>query len=174
MANRANGSGSVYQEKNGRWVAALTLTPDPNGKRRVKRLVRKTKQLANKALIDLQVEHRQKTLTLRSNETVMQFAERWLTEVIPLRGLKPSTLSNYQQMIHYYIMPTLGSKRVSDLKSQHVLNLVNTLKQRGLSTNTVRRARSILHNMLENAVEDDLLAKNPVVRTSLIKKSFDG
>ena len=173
MANRANGSGSVYQEKNGRWVAALTLTPDPNGKRRVKRLVRKTKQLANKALIDLQVEHRQKTLTLRSNETVMQFAERWLTEVIPLRGLKPSTLSNYQQMIHYYILPTLGSKRVSDLKSQHVLNLVNTLKQRGLSTNTVRRARSILHNMLENAVEDDLLAKNPVVRTSLIKKSFD-
>ena len=173
MKNRANGAGSVYQEKNGRWVAALTLTPDANGRRRVKRLVRKTKQLANKALIELQVEHSKKTLTLRSNETVEQFSERWLTTVIPLRGLKPSTLSNYQQMIHYYIRPILGSKRLSDLKSQHVLNLVNSLKERGLSTNTTRRARSILHNMLETAVEEDLLSKNPVVRTSFIKKSVD-
>jgi integrase len=173
MANRSNGTGSVYQEKNGRWVAAITLTPDANGRRRVKRLVRKTKQLANKALIELQVEHSKKTLTLRSNETVEQFSERWLTEVLPLRGLKPSTLSNYQQMIHYYIRPILGSKRLSDLKSQHVLNLVNSLKERGLSTNTTRRARSILHNMLETAVEEDLLSKNPVVRTSFIKKSVD-
>jgi len=172
MANRASGTGSVYQEKSGRWIAALTLTPDANGRRRVKRLVRKTKQLANKALIELQVEHSKKTLTLRSNETVEQFSERWLTEVIPLRGLKPSTLSNYQQMIHYYIRPILGSKRLSDLKSQHVLSLVNSLKDRGLSTNTTRRARSILHNMLETAVEEDLLSKNPVVRTSFIKKSI--
>lgn len=173
MTNRANGTGSVYQEKNGRWIAALTLTPDVNGRRRVKRLVRKTKQLANKALIELQIEHSKKTLTLRSNETVEQFSERWLTEVIPLRGLKPSTISNYQQMVHYYIRPILGSKRLSDLKSQHVLNLVNSLKERGLSTNTTRRARSILHNMLETAVEEDLLSKNPVVRTSFIKKSVN-
>ena len=173
MTNRSNGTGSVYQEKNGRLIAALTLTPDANGKRRVKRLVRKTKQLAIKALVDLQVEHRQKTLTLRSNETVTQFAERWLTTVVPLRGLKPSTLSNYQQMVHYYILPTLGGRRLSDLKSQHVLSLVNSLKECGLSTNTIRRARSILHNMLETAVEEDLLSKNPVVRTSFIKKSVD-
>ena len=172
MANRANGTGSVYQEKNGRWIAALTLTPDANGRRRVKRLVRKTKQLANKALIELQVEHSKKTLTLRSNETVEQFSERWLTTVIPLRGLKPSTLSNYQQMIHYYIRPILGNRRLSDLKSQHVLNLVNSLKESGLSTNTTRRARSVLHNMLETAVEEDSLSKNPVVRTSFIKKSI--
>ena len=143
MKNRANGAGSVYQEKNGRWVAALTLTPDANGRRRVKRLVRKTKQLANKALIELQVEHSKKTLTLRSNESVEQFSERWLTTVIPLRGLKPSTLSNYQQIIHYYIRPILGSKRLSDLKSQHVLNLVNSLKERGLSTNTRPLSRKI-------------------------------
>ena len=173
MANRANGTGSVYQEKNGRWIAALTLTPDSKGKRRVKRKVTKSKQLANKALVQLQLEHSQRTLTLRSNESVTDFSERWLAEVIPLRGLKPSSISNYQQMIHYYIRPLLGSKRLSDLKSQHVLNLVNSLKSRGLSTNTTRRARSILHNMLETAVEEDLLAKNPVVRTSFVKKTPD-
>lgn len=171
MANRGNGTGSVYQEKNGRWIAALTLTPDASGKRRVKRKVAKSKSLANKALTELIVEHSKRTLTIRSNETVAEFSERWLTEILPLRGLKPSTLSNYQQMIHYYIQPNMGTKRLSDLKSQHVLNLVNALKERGLSTNTTRRARSILHNMLETAVEEDLLPKNPVVRTSFIKKS---
>lgn len=171
MANRGNGTGSVYQEKNGRWIAALTLTPDASGKRRVKRKVAKSRALANKALTDLIVEHSKRTLTIRSNETVAEFSERWLNEILPLRGLKPSTLSNYQQMIHYYIQPNLGTKRLSDLKSQHVLNLVNALKERGLSTNTTRRARSILHNMLETAVEEDLLPKNPVGRTSFIKKT---
>jgi integrase len=171
VAYRANGAGSVYQEKNGRWIAALTLTPDASGKRRVKRRVAKSKSLANKALMELIVEHSRRTLTIRSNETVTEFSDRWLNEILPLRGLKPSTLSNYQQMIHYYIQPGLGTKRLSDLKSQHVLNLVNSLKERGLSTNTTRRARSILHNMLETAVEEDLLPKNPVVRTSFIKKS---
>lgn len=170
MITRSNGSGSVYQEKNGRWIAALTLSPDSKGRRRVKRRVSKTKQLANKALLQLQIEHSQKSLTLRSNESIAQFAERWLIEVIPLRGLKPSTLSNYQQVIHYYIKPGLGGKRLSDIRSQHVLNLVNELKKQGLSTNTVRRARSILHNLLETAVEEELLSKNPVSRTSYVKK----
>jgi len=173
MTNRANGSGSVYQERSGRWIAALTLTPDAHGKRRVKRKVLKSKSLANKALLELQIEHKKNSLTIRSNESVSQFSERWLKEVLPHRGVKPSTLSNYQQMIHYYIKPSLGNKRVSDLKSLHVLNLVNNLKEKGLSTNTTRRARSILHNMLEMAVEEDLLPKNPVMRTSFIKKSPD-
>jgi hypothetical protein len=173
MTNRANGSGSVYQERSGRWIAALTLTPDAHGKRRVKRKVLKSKSLANKALLELQIEHNKNSLTIRSNESVSQFSERWLKEVLPHRGVKPSTLSNYQQMIHYYIKPSLGNKRVSDLKSLHVLNLVNNLKEKGLSTNTTRRARSILHNMLEMAVEEDLLPKNPVMRTSFIKKSPD-
>ena len=173
MTNRANGSGSVYQERSGRWIAALTLTPDAHGKRRVKRKVLKSKSLANKALLELQIENKKNSLTIRSNESVSQFSERWLKEVLPHRGVKPSTLSNYQQMIHYYIKPSLGNKRVSDLKSLHVLNLVNNLKEKGLSTNTTRRARSILHNMLEMAVEEDLLPKNPVMRTSFIKKSPD-
>ena len=58
MANNSNGSGSVYQEKSGRWVAAITLTPDAHGKRRVKRRILKSKSLANKALLELQIAHR--------------------------------------------------------------------------------------------------------------------
>jgi len=171
MVNRSNRTGSVYQEKNGRWIAALTLTPDLFGKRRIKRKVAKSKSLAKKALTELIVENSKCTLSMRSNETVAEFSERWLSEILPLRGLKPSTLSNYQQMIHYYIQPNLGTKRLSDLKSQNILNLVNALKDRNLSTNTMRRARSILHNMLETAVEEDILPKNPVTRSSFIKKS---
>lgn len=169
MTSRANGNGSVYQEKNGRWVAALSLTPSADGKRRVVRRICKSKSLANKALLDLQYQHKNKSLTIRSNESISEFADRWLAEVVPLR-VTQSTLSNYQQIVHYYIKPYLGSKRLSDLKSQHVLNLVNDLKVKGLSTNTIRRARTVHHNMLEMAVEDDLLSKNPVVRSSYIKK----
>lgn len=50
MANRGNGTGSVYQEKNGRWIAALTLTPSADGKRRVKRRSRRVDHLQTKPL----------------------------------------------------------------------------------------------------------------------------
>lgn len=172
MARRGNGEGSVYKEgKSGRWIAAFTLPPASDGKKRTTRRVRKTKAEANRALIELQLGAKQRTLTLSSTISVRDYSEYWFINILPLRGLKPSSLSNYQQMLHYYILPTVGRKRIDALRSQDILELVNHLRSRNLSTNTIRRARSILHNMLESAVEEDLIGKNPITRTSSVKKS---
>ncbi|MDP1711721.1 MAG: tyrosine-type recombinase/integrase [Candidatus Nanopelagicaceae bacterium] len=171
MARRANGQGSVYQErKSGRWIAAFTLPPTSEGKKRVPKRVCKSKAEAHKALVEMQIQAKQRTLTLSSTVTIRKYAEYWFSNVLTLRGLKPSSLSNYQQMLHYYILPTLGSKRLDTLRSQDVLEMINQLKAKDLSTNTIRRARSILHNMMESATEQDLIAKNPVTRTSAVRR----
>ena len=73
MSHRARGEGSIYQRKDGRWVAAVSLE---NGKR--KQIYRHTKpeavlalQLANQAKL-------QGTLTSTRDETVEVFLRDWL------------------------------------------------------------------------------------------------
>lgn len=174
MARRANGQGSVYQErKSGRWIAAHPLPPTSDGKKQVTRKILPNKTEAMRALVQMQIKAEQRTLTVSSSITIRKFADYWFEKILPLRCLKPSSLSNYQQMLYYYILPSLGKKRLDALRSQDVLEMVNHLKTQNLSTNTIRRARSILHNMLESAVEEDLIGKNPVTRSSSVKKPED-
>ena len=153
MTRRANRQGSVYQEKNGRWIAAITLPPSSDGKKRVSKRIRKSRKEALDALVELQIQLKQHTLTPASTTNVIWYSEYWVSKVLPLRGLKPSSTSNYQQILHFYILPILGKKRIDTVRSSDVLEMVNILKARGLSTNTIRRALSILHNLMETAVE---------------------
>ncbi len=170
-ARRANGEGSVYQEKKrGRWIAAMPLPARSDGKKRVRRKVCDTKGLAGKALIEMQGLAQKNLLTQSVATTVKTYSEHWYKEILPLKGLKPSTLSNYYQMLHYYILPQIGSKRLVDIRPKNVLEMVNNLKKRELRTNTIRGARRILHNMMESAVAEEFIFINPVIRHSSIKK----
>lgn len=174
MARRANGQGSVYpNKKSGGWMAAVVVGRYPNGKPKTVRRTAKTKADANKVLLEMQIMKKQHSLTLSSTTTIEKYSVYWFENILPLRGLKPSSLSNYQQMCHYYILPFIGRKRLDVLRSQDVLGMINHLKARNLSTNTIRRARSILHNMLESAVEEDLIGRNPVTRSSSVKRPED-
>jgi integrase len=174
LTRRANGEGSVYQETStGDWIAALTIGQDSNGKPKVARRRRKTKADARRALLDMQMLKKQRTLTIASTVTVNDYARYWLKDVLPVKGLKPATRSNYQQMMHYYILPILGRRRVDSMRPQEVMEMVNILKSRNLSSNTIRRARSILHNMMETALEDELVGRNPVTPSSKVRSPDD-
>ncbi|MDO8645880.1 MAG: site-specific integrase [Candidatus Planktophila sp.] len=174
MARRANGEGSVYPNKRtGGWMVAVVVGRYSNGKPKVVRKTAKTKAEAGRKLLEMQIMKKQHNLTLSSTTTIKAYSDYWYKNILPLRGLKPSSLSNYQQMCQYYILPLLGNKRLNSLRSQDVLEMINSLKAQKLSTNTIRRARSILHNMLESAVEEDLIGKNPVTRSSSVKKPED-
>jgi integrase len=173
-ARRANGQGSVYLNKEkGRWMAAMPLPPHADGKKRVRRKTCLTKGQAHKALIEMQGLAQKNLLTQSISTTVKTYSEHWFKDILPLRGLKPSTHSNYYQMLHYYILPLIGSKRLVDIRPQNVLEMVNNLKKRGLRTSTIRGARRILHNMMESAVAEELITSNPVTALSSIKKPED-
>ena len=109
-------------------------------------------------------------LNVYSSIKLRDFGKLWFSEILPLRGLKPSSLSNYQQMANFYIYPTLGTQQLDSIRPTDILDWVNSLRLSGLSTNTIRRARSILLNMLESAVGQDILNRNPVTSSSAVRK----
>lgn len=76
LSRRSPGDGSVYQLKNGKWVAVLDLGIGVNGKRNRSTKTTTSKVLAAKALREMQIRHRQNDLLSNQRKTLNQVASQ--------------------------------------------------------------------------------------------------
>lgn len=118
---------------------------------------------AERRMIDLdtwrpldQRKHRNETTTL----TVTDFAQRWLDSA---GHLTPGSRSTYQSLIDKRIRPYLDDTRVSEFDRVSARDWVNTMRADFPET-TARNAQAytLLHNVFNAAVDDDLIVANPV------------
>lgn len=78
------------------------------------------------------------------------------------RGLKDNTFQNYQYMYNQFVYPDFGQSKVGLLKRSDVRRFYNMLlDERGLKIATIDNIHTVLHQVLNLAVEDDYLRKNP-------------
>lgn len=78
------------------------------------------------------------------------------------RGLKDNTFQNYVYMYTQYSAPRFGQKRISTLAKSDVKRFYNTLvDERGLSIATVDIVHTVVHQVLDMAVEDAYIRRNP-------------
>lgn len=98
---RANGEGTIYPRRDGRWEAAYVA---PDGQRR--RLLRKTQAEARRALtIALKARDEGQTIPTRQG-TVADLLHAWLPGVRP--RIRYPTWRRYRQLIERHIAPALG------------------------------------------------------------------
>lgn len=78
------------------------------------------------------------------------------------RGLKNNTFENYKYMYNTFVRPNLGDKRVSSLKKSDIKKYYNYLAdERCLKASTIDNIHTVLHQILDMAVDDDFIRKNP-------------
>ncbi|MBQ4640288.1 MAG: site-specific integrase [Clostridia bacterium] len=78
------------------------------------------------------------------------------------RGLKDNTFQNYQYMYLQFVAPSLGKRRISTLVKSDVKRFYNTLAdERGLAISTIDCVHTVLHQVLEMAVDDNYIRRNP-------------
>lgn len=79
------------------------------------------------------------------------------------RGLKDNTFSNYKYMYNTYVSSTkFGNTKLSNIKKTDVKRFYNGLKDSGsLKTSTIEGIHNVVHQVLQLAVEDDYIRKNP-------------
>lgn len=78
------------------------------------------------------------------------------------RGLKDNTFQNYQYMYNQFVYPDLGQMKVSKIKRSDVRRFYNMLAdERDLKISTIDSVHTVLHQVLQLAVEDDYLRINP-------------
>lgn len=109
-----------------------------------------------------------------SAETLASFAERWLVHRDPgrvgARGrtrLAPSTFELYRQNLRTHVLPRLGAKTLSSLRTEDVDHLIAELEADGRAAGTVRNVIVPLRKMFADAVRQGLLLANPAARADL-------
>ncbi|MCH5296722.1 MAG: site-specific integrase [Ruminococcus sp.] len=91
--------------------------------------------------------------------TVNELYDLW---IILKRGLKNNTFENYKYMYETFVRPSFGKQRISILKKSDVKKFYNYLAdERGLQASTIDSIHTVLHQVLDMAVDDDYIRNNP-------------
>ena len=154
---RENGAGSTYQRKDGRWVAQVK---DPvSGKRHVR--YAPTKNKAEAILREMLQRADQGVPATDSSQTFAQYVEFWL-EHRALRKRGESTIYEYKSRLKNHFLPVLGPMKMSRITQVTVEDVLESLRHKGLSKETIRTHRTSLSAVFSDAVRDRVIAFNPV------------
>jgi len=152
---RSPGDGSVYQLKNGKWVAVLDLGIGVNGKRNRSTKTTTSKVLASRALRDMQIKHNQNDLLSNQRKTLAQVASQWIEFGISEK-VRQSTANGYIDIYDRYIKPFLGHRSITELDVNEIDAWLLHLKSIGLSASTRRKARQTCNTIVKFAIRKRL------------------
>jgi integrase len=169
MSSSKDGNwGNVWRYEGPRGVVWRIRYRDASGRRVLETLGREPEWSRSRAekelrrrLVDVEREGYRKPEKL----TFAAFAERWLEEYLPGRGLKLTTTDGYRQTLRRHLLPHFGSTQLDQLEQRpELIDRYVTLKmQQGLAPKTVSNQLLVLQVMLKAAVRWRLIQRNPVL-----------
>lgn len=93
------------------------------------------------------------------NITLNIIADKWFDLK---KGLKDNTLQNYRYMYDCFVRDDFGKEKIKNIVHSDVLGYYNTLiDTRGFKPATVENIHTVLHQVLDLAVQDGYLRNNP-------------
>jgi integrase len=100
-------------------------------------------------------------------------SETWLP--IMATQVKESTFDSYRRILNLHVLPQLGDVHLDaithrDLTLLYARLLLEHEGRRALSVKTVHNIHVVVHKLLEDAVEDELLAINPADRAKVPRR----
>jgi len=151
---RGHGEGSIYQRKDGRWVAQITL----EGRKRLYRYG-ETRKEAHEKLQKALHERKQGMLATGPQQTFNTYLPQWLNEVHK-PAIRLATYVKYRVIVNRHLLPALGHMQVQKLTPQQVQTLYTHKLKEGLSPGSVRNIHLVLSKALDNAVLWNLVSRN--------------
>jgi integrase len=154
---RGHGEGSIYQRKDGRWAASLTLE---GGKRKRKTFYGKTRKEVQDKLNTALHAQKQGMLVTGPQQTLKQYLEHWLEEV-HRPTIRAGTYKGCRDLLILHILPALGRFPLQKLTPQHIQAFYTQKTKEGYSASTIRQMHAMLHKAMDKAVLWNLVARNP-------------
>ncbi len=168
---RADGEGNVRQKRPNLWEARIVAGHKKDGSPIYKYVSGRTQKEAYEKLRELITEYRNVELTEDSQITVEEWLQKWMDEYM-LFSIREQTWKSYESVIRLYIIPNLGNKKVASLTTSTVQKFYNKLLSEGKSGSLVRDTHLILHQAMDVAVKENLIAKNPTSGTKIPKVEY--
>lgn len=155
LKGRELGAG-ISQRKDGLYTARFT---DRDGKRRQKYF--KKLQECRNWLADAQFEDEHGNINACKDMAVSPWFDFWI-ENFKSGNVKTRTLQNYKDRFTHNIKGYIGNMLLSEVKALHCQGVLNKMAESGYCASTIKLSRITMYSMFESAVENGLLAKNPV------------
>jgi len=93
-----------------------------------------------------------------SKHIFVEYAESWF-RVYSLPNIEAATAATYRRQLKLYLIPAFGEMAVEDITTDDIQGLFNSMTG---TKATKQKARMVLNMILEAAVEDGLLPRNPL------------
>jgi integrase len=172
MTKRHNGEGTFTQRPNGLWQARLGYLDADNVRRRLS-VYGATQEDARRKLAEARKRLNEGAPVRDARETVASWVDRWCETTLEASDRKATTKALYRTLAAKHLKADpLGSVRLDQLRPSHVEALVLKMRRavkdgpdgepvRALADSTIRTTYTVLRAVLDGAVRDDLLARNP-------------
>ncbi|MEU6120393.1 tyrosine-type recombinase/integrase [Streptomyces sp. NPDC047123] len=176
---RANGDGTVYQRKDGRWEAAGYVLAPGNTRKRI-RVYGTTRKEALAKLTEKIAASNRGLPVAAADSTVSAYLTYWL-DGVAVHHLRENTHTRYAAAIRLHLNPGLGAKKLARLTTRDVRTFLDGLRttcqccaqnrdsvrqsccaigqccEKRLSPLTVTYVHAVLKSALEHAVREDEL-----------------
>ena len=172
---RPSGDGLVRKRADGRWEGRIVVGHKENGNPIYRSVFAEKQSDLMPRLNELKMQYAGVELTEESSITLGEWLGRWLEEY-KKPTIRPSTYAGYSKDIANHILPYLGAKRLTQLKTadiqKHYKRLLKSGRMKdngqgkGLSNATVRGIHMVLREALDSAVREGLIPRNPADGTS--------
>lgn len=100
----------------------------------------------------------------RARMTVGEWAAPWIAG---RSHLKPKTLASYESLLRTRVLPTWATVPLVRVTHSEVVAWVAAMRREGLSASRTRQAYHLLTSMLDDAVKDNRLPRNPAAGVDL-------
>ena len=151
------GEGSVFQRKDGRWVAAAYVLVDDGQHRRVARYAT-SRAGAKIKLRELLDGNERNAPVVPLGLSVADYLDEWLVHV--KQHVRPSTWTAYEGNSRLHIVPRLGKKKLVRLGVRDVRLMVDDLRRSGAGPRTIQYVHATLRAALEHAYREELVPRN--------------
>ena len=181
MANRrASGEGLLRWRKDRKhWEGRITIGISEDGKSISKCFSGKTQREVLEKMTRFREQLRGMTLSADSRMKLKDWSEKWLNEYM-VHVIRPKTISRYRGLLQLHVYPYLGEYQISKITTIQIQRMYNDLKEngrrrdvkklgKGLSGNTVRGIHMLLHEIMEYALKENMILKNPTNGTTIPK-----
>lgn len=158
MAKRGHNEGSIYQRKDGRWVAALGVKDGAGRTRKVYRYA-STRTKARVALRDLERRVEEGVQLTAGAPTLGAYLTKWLGTV--KATVRVSTHQGYSSILQVRVIPRIGKVKLTKVTPLHLQELYAELLDAGLTARSVGHTHRVLHRAFSQAVRWGLIGRNP-------------
>lgn len=173
MAKRnANGDGSIYQRKDGRWCAAVTIGYTNEGKQKKKYIYGKDRNEVWSKLISLQNDIVINDGYIRDDVITLEvWAKRYMNDFIK-NTVRQTTYDSYDTICRNHIYNAdIAKMKLKDIKPYNLQPYIN--EKSGLSKSYIKKIYLLLNMFFDGAVKNDLIVKNPLIAINIPRSEKD-